>query len=109
MSDFCFVQGNTKPYFAVQLLRVEDYQPVDLTGATVTFYMRLEKNTGTTPEVSAGACTITSAALGKVEYRWGANDLNKPGFYTAEFRITFSDTKVQSVIIDHVDVRERLG
>lgn len=109
MSDFCFVQGNTKPYFAVQLLKVEDYQPVDLTNATVTFYMRLEKNTGPVPEVSAGACVITSALLGKVEYRWGGNDLAKPGFYDAEFRIVFSDTKIQSVIIEHVEVRERLG
>lgn len=109
MSDFCFVQGNTKPFFAVQLLKVEDYQPVDLTGATVTFYMRSEKNTGATPEVSAGACTITTALLGKVEYRWGAADLNKPAFYTSEFRIAFADGKIQSVIIEHVEVRERLG
>lgn len=109
MADFEFVSGNTKPYLAVQLLRVEDHAAVDLTGATVALYMRREEDATQTPTVNGAACVITNALNGKVEYRWAATDLDRPGFYTVEFRITFADAKKQSVLIDHVEVRARLG
>lgn len=109
MADFTFVSGNTKPYLAVQLLRVEDHAPVDLTGATVAFFMRLEEDNAAVPTVNGAAATVTTAIDGKVEYRWAAADLDRPGFYTVEFRITFSDGSKQSVLIEHVEVKAKLG
>lgn len=107
-SDFYpFVQDNTRPYFAVQIVSHIDRTPINLTGATVTFYFRHVDSTAAA--VSAGACTITDATNGKVEYHWVAGDLAVPGTYIAEFRITFSDLSIQSVIITDVSVLEKLG
>lgn len=105
-SDFCFVQDTTRPYFAVQLLRQNDGSVVSLVGATVAFYFRHVDSK--TAKVSAGSCNITDAANGKVEYRWQTGNLDSPGLYNAEFRVTFADATIQSVIIRDVEVQERL-
>lgn len=108
---YCFVQGNTRPYFAIRVRQSQDNSVVDLTNTTVAFYFRHQHNTDpNTAEVNGSACNVTDATGGKVEYRWGANDLNKPGLYTAEFRITFvADSTTQSILIDNVEVQRRLG
>ena len=107
-ADFApFVQGNTRPYFAVQILSLIDRTPVDLTSATVAFYFRHVDSTSAV--VSGASCVITDAANGKVQYQWAVNDLATPGTYIAEFRITFSDTTVQSVILTDIEVLEKLG
>lgn len=106
-STFCFVQGRTRPYFAVQLFNELDDTTVDLTGATVVLNFRHKDDL--TAAVSSGACVVTAAATGKLEYRWGASDLNKPGTYVAEFVITYADLTTQSVIIEDVLVREKLA
>ena len=105
-NSWCFVQDTTRPYFAVQMLKENDHSVVPLTGATVAFYFRHVNET--VAKVSAGSCNITDAPNGKVEYRWTAGDLAVPGLYNAEFRITFADTTIQSVIIRDVEVQERL-
>jgi len=106
-SAFCFVQSNTRPFFAVQMLRSNDHSVVDLSSATVTFYFRHTDNR--VAEVNGGNCNITDAPNGKVEYRWLTGDLNTPGLHIAEFRITFGDGTIQSVIIEDVNVAEKLG
>jgi hypothetical protein len=106
-TKYTFTQGNTKPYLAQQIKTKKDLAPVNLTSASVAFYFA-EQN-ARTPTVSAGLVTITDAANGKVEYRWNVSDLDKPGVYDAEFRITFSDGKVQSVITKGIVVQKKLG
>lgn len=107
MADFTFIQSDTRPAFAVVIMNNSTNAAVDLTGTTVTFYMRHKR--GRTAAVSAGTCTITDATNGKVEYRWAATDLDQPGLYEAEFRIVHTDTKPQRVRISSVEVLEKLG
>lgn len=105
-STFCFVQGSTRPFFAVQLLKESDHTVVSLAGASVGFSFRHVDST--TAAVSAQSCNITDATNGKVEYRWQSSDLNVPGTYNAEFRVTFADATIQAVIIRDVTVFERV-
>ena len=105
--EYEFTEGDLRPFFAVIIKNDLTNGVVDLTGATVTFYFR-EKN-AQTAKVSAGACTITDAAAGKVEYRWASGDLSVPGVYNAVFLITHTDTKPQSVRIENVVVHPKLG
>ncbi len=102
-----FVQSDTRPFFAVQILNRVTNAAVDLTGATVTFYWR--RKGAASAKVAAGACTLTDATNGKVEYRWAATDLDEPGLYDAEFRIVHTDAKPQRVRIEDVRVLRRLG
>ena len=106
-STWCFVQGNTRPYFAVQLLRQSDHTPINLTGATVRFFFRHADSA--TAAVSGSTMNVTDATNGKVEYRWAVGDLATPGNYIAELRISFADATIQSVIIEDVLVREKLA
>jgi len=105
-STFCFNQDATRPYFAVQLLKEKDRSVVDLTSCTVAFYFRhVDANQA---KVSGAACNITDAVNGKVEYRWQVGDTAVPGLYNAEFRITFADNSTQAIVIQDVNVQERL-
>ncbi len=107
MADYTFIQDDTRPFFAIIVKNNITNAAVDLTGTTVTFYMTNKRSRA--PKVSAGACVLTDAANGKVEYRWAATDLDEPGLYEAEFRIVHTDTKPQRVRIDSVEVLEKLG
>lgn len=104
---FSFVQGDSKPYFAVRIKRKKDATDLVLTGSTVTFSLRNANSK--TAKVTDGACTVTDAALGKVEYRWAAGDTDVPGTYIAEFKVTFSDGKVQRVQIEDVQIVEKVA
>lgn len=107
--EYTFTQGNTRPYFAVQIVD-EDDVAVSLSGATVTFYFadQLTKE-GTAAKVNGSSVTVTSAADGECEYRWASGDLDVPGIYDATFRITYSDATVEDVVIENVVVRAKLG
>ena len=68
-----------------------DGQPVDLSGATVTFSAF---NSTATP-IDAVDCTVTEATYGRVEYAWTLADVNLPiGAYQAYFTITFAGGEV---------------
>ena len=68
-------------------------QPLDLTGATVTFIMR--NKSGGAPKVNAAA-VVVDAAAGSVRYDWLATDTDIAGSYQAEWQITWSDGKQQT-------------
>ena len=107
MATFQFTQGDQRPFFAVQIMNTLTNEAVSLTGATVTFNFKNDRSR--TAKVTGGSCTVTDAANGKVEYRWASTDLDEPGIYTAEFVVAHTDTKVQSVVIENVEVRAQLG
>ena len=68
--------------------------PINLTGATVTFKMRL---------VSGGMALVKTAAvvgdptLGVVQYSFVGTDLANPGSYYVEWLITFADGHLLTV------------
>ena len=106
-APFTFTSGNTKPYFSIKVVNDLTNAAVDLSGATVALYFR-EAN-ARTAKVSGASCTVTDAPNGLVEYRWASTDLDVPGIYQADFRVTHSDGKIQSVLIDGIVVKAKLG
>lgn len=77
MRTFNCKTGDTKPMRVK--LTYSDGSAVDLTGATVTFYM------GTT--IAGGTCTIVDAPTGEVEYPFISGDTDVAGTYPAEFNV----------------------
>lgn len=63
---------------------------VDLSSCTVKFYMR--KRGHRELKVDTGACQITNASNGYVQYEWVTADVNTAGIYEGEFVVTFSDS-----------------
>lgn len=63
-----------------------DGAPVNLTGATVTFYMRPVGSA--TPKVTAGAAVVDNATTGDVHYSWAAADVDTPGAFVGWWRVT---------------------
>lgn len=104
---FFIKQGDRLPV-ATAVLQQPAGTPVNLSGATVAFYMA---HTNGLASVS-GIATISTAALGIVEYHWGASDTAIAGEYMAEFEITFGSGKKQTVPngeYEKVEIRQQLG
>ena len=68
--------------------------PVNVTGASVTFSMRV-KPAGTV-KVDGAAATIVSAGIGRVRYTFSASDTNTADEYESEFECTFSNGTIQT-------------
>lgn len=68
--------------------------PVNLTGATIKFSMRV-KPAGAV-KVNGAAATIVIAGIGRVRYNWIAADTNTADEYEGEFEVTFSDGTIQT-------------
>lgn len=83
-------QGNTDPSITDTITNAAGV--VDLTGAVVTFNMRLANSSATT--VSANA-TIVNPTAGTVRYDWATNDLQTVGNYRAWWHVHFASAKDQ--------------
>lgn len=95
MADYYVKQGSTAAILTATL-KDADGAAVSLTGATVKFSMRPAGNM--TPKVNLATATPDpdqTANKGKVTYPWVAADVDTPGDYEAEFKVTFPDTKIQ--------------
>ena len=77
---FFIKRNDTSP--AVEYELSTDDGPVNLTGATVRFYM------GSIVDANA---TVLSATDGIVSYPWAIGDTASYGFFNAEFEVTYSD------------------
>lgn len=87
-ADFYIKQGDTSPSIQAQLLD-DTGQPVDLTGASVSFIM---KSVGGDTTVVDGGATIDSASDGEVSYAWGGTDTETAGYYNAVFRVDYNSS-----------------
>jgi hypothetical protein len=87
MANVTIKKGDRLPVLARQFTL--DNDPIDLTGASVTFDM-WNASSGT-QVVTNGVCTIVTAATGDVEYPWTTNDASLPaGQYLGAFTAVFS-------------------
>jgi hypothetical protein len=60
-------------------------QPINLTGATVTFTM---VNAAGSVIVNDAAATVVNATAGVVAYAWGVSDTTNSGTFYGEFEVT---------------------
>lgn len=107
------VRNDTKPAIIVSLTDEGSGAPIGINGATVRMYFRA---TGETQILSTVAGTLlpgrvledgsvdttapfnTSGAGGRVQFNWGANDLDREaGDYEGEIEITYPDGSIQTV------------
>jgi hypothetical protein len=85
MSTFYLKKGDRLPVLQ-RTLYGADGVALNLTGATVTFSMR--PSGSATLKVTDGACVLSDAAGGVVQYEWGATDSDTAGSFVGEFRAT---------------------
>lgn len=93
MTDFYIKKGDTAPVI-VATLKDSAGAPINLTGASVRFRMRLLL--GTVLKVDA-AVTIVDALAGTVSYQWALADTDTAGTYLVEWQITYAGGAVQTV------------
>lgn len=86
MAAFFLKQGDTAPSIRYTIQDENDVA-IDLTGATVAFYMQ-EVSSGV-EKIDGAAATIVDAVNGIVEYQWAAGDSAEANLYLAEFVVTF--------------------
>ena len=68
--------------------------PVNVTGATVVFSMRV-KPAGTL-KVTRQPCVIVTAGTGRVRYEWIADDTDTADEYEGEFQVSYANGKIQT-------------
>ena len=86
MVDFVIKKGDRLPRLRIALTDSAG-DALDLTGAAVTFRMKLRG--ATSLKVIAAASVVAPATGGIVEYTWGANDTNAVGVYDAEVVVSY--------------------
>lgn len=89
---FFIKQNDTAPSIRATLENGNG-DPINLTGATVRFHMRVLGANNTKVDAAA---TVISASAGIVQYNWIAADTNTIGTYTAEFEVTYADNTVET-------------
>jgi len=85
---FNIKRGDTSPAIRFAL----EPSDISLNGAAVQFQMRVRG--GAT--VIDQAAVIDSASPPIVSYAWGAQDTATPGWYEAEFRVTYFDGAIET-------------
>lgn len=93
-ADFEIKQNDTSPALE-GILRDGFGAPVNMTGATVVFLMRLHPAGAV--KISAGTMgAVGSATLGRQKYSWSASDTNTAGRYEGEIEATFADGAIRT-------------
>lgn len=86
---FTIKRGDTSPSIRYALLP----ETVNLSAASVQFQMR--KFRGSVNVIDAEADVIQDLP-GIVQYDWAGGDTDTAGLYQAEFRITYSDSTIET-------------
>lgn len=91
MADIVLVSADTAPSLFGTLADSVG-APIDLTGATVRFQMRLAMDRRFAVDAVA---VVVDATAGQVRYDWQPGDLRTPGNYVSRWQITFVDNSVE--------------
>ena len=92
--DMAIKQNDTAPDLE-GICRDGNGSPVDLTGATVVFHMRLAP-AGTVKVTSGVMGAVGNAVRGRQRYTWTASDTDTAGLYEGEVQVTFTNGKVRT-------------
>jgi hypothetical protein len=92
VTEFSIPRGDLLPILSATLSDAKG--PIDLTGATVKFQMRLPGSS--TLKVDAAAQTVDPATGGQVTYTWAGTDTDTPGLYIAWFLVTYSGKTMEA-------------
>tara|TARA_Y100000310_G_scaffold343774_1_gene452954 strand:+ start:604 stop:939 length:336 start_codon:yes stop_codon:yes gene_type:complete len=90
---FYIKQNDTTPKLEA-FLQDDKGRPVNLTGATTIFHMRLTSDLSA--KVSSGSTTLESGTKGHVSYGWSSSDTDTAGIYQAEFQVTFVSGAIET-------------
>lgn len=93
-AKFITKQNDTTPPIEVVLVDSNGF-PVNLTGATVVFHMRV-RPAGAVKVNGSAATIVGTASNGRVRYNLTASDRDTADIYEAEFQVTFADGTIQS-------------
>lgn len=102
--DFVIKKGNLLPVVEATLKDAKD-NPVDLTGMTVKFVMRLVG--ATLPKINTAATVDLDQVnnKGKVSYDWAGTDTDTAGIYEAEWEVTIGGKKQNFPNSNHLVVK----
>lgn len=91
MSETFYIKANDT---APSLIYALSPSSVDLTGATVRFSM--QSRAGVVAISRAAAVTVTPTGAPTVRYDWQVGDTETPGFYEAEFEVTYAGGAIET-------------
>ena len=89
-----YIKQNATASFITRDLKDAFGAPVNVTGATVKFSMRV-KPAGTVKVDDQDAVVVT-AGTGRVRYEWTAANTNTADEYEGEFQVTYANGKIQT-------------
>ena len=90
---FFIKQNDTTPALSAFLQDARG-RPINLTGATVVFHMRLASDL--TVKISGGTVVTLSATQGQVSYTFSASNTDTAGNYESEFQVAFSGGEIET-------------
>lgn len=90
MSIFHIGKDATSPTYQTTLTD-QNGDPIDLTGATVSFIMYRRAGT----EKVNRAATISDATNGVVQHTWQAADTDTAGVYRVKVKVVYSDSSIE--------------
>lgn len=91
VADFTIKQGDTLPPITATLEDVDG--AVDLTDASAVLF-KMQPIAGGAMTVDDAATIASPSTAGQVSYAWQAGDTDTPGWYNAEWEVTFTDQSV---------------
>lgn len=89
---FSIKQNDTSPSLGVQLLDGSK-EVIDLSGASVNFYMKIA---GSTTIAVNNAAVVKNGPEGRVEYEWSTGDTQTAANYQGEFQVTYPNGSVET-------------
>ena len=90
---FDIKQNDTAPKLEA-FLQDDKGRPVNLTGASTVFHMRLASDLSA--KITSGSVTVESATKGHVSFTWTASNTDTAGIYQGEFQVTFVSGAIQT-------------
>jgi len=91
-----YIKQNDTASFLTRDLKDAFGSPVNVTGASVVFSMRV-KPAGTM-KITRETAVIVTAGTGRVRYEWNSSDgdTNTADEYEGEFQVTYANGKIQT-------------